>query len=274
MLKQRIITASILLPLVVAGILLLPEFVFTMISLLIVIGIGGWEWAKMAGHERFQAQLLFILSLVTLAVIVYSYSSVFFPVVMTVALGWWIIAFILMARYQQKTGFYQKNEWIFTVAAHIVLVSAWWFLTQLHAFSPLWILYLLLLIVIADTAAYFSGKQFGIRKLAPELSPGKTIEGVMGAVAGVLVWSVVAIVYFHIPTRYWLYFVLLSILTALVSVGGDLFISMMKRESGLKDSGSILPGHGGLLDRIDSLLAALPLFTIGLMWVGLQELSR
>jgi phosphatidate cytidylyltransferase len=273
MLKQRIITAVILLPLVIAGILLLIKPLFALFSFVIIIGIGGWEWARMAGYEKVQSRLLFILSLSMLAGIVYGYSDVFFPIVMSIALIWWGIALVLMVSYQQKMDFYQKNEWIFTVAAHIVLVSAWWFLAKLHTFNAQWILYLLLLIVIADTAAYFSGKRFGKRKLAPELSPGKTTEGVLGAVFGVLLWSVLAIVFFNVPSNYWFYFVLLSLLTALISVGGDLFISMMKREAGLKDSGSILPGHGGLLDRIDSLLAALPLFTIGLVWAGLQDLS-
>lgn len=273
MLKQRVITAVILLPLVIASILLLPETVFALLSLAILIGVGGWEWARMAGHDKYPSRWLFILSLVTLAGIVYHYSAVFSPFLMAIAIMWWIIALLLMINYQQKNVFYQRNEWIFTVAAHIVLVAAWWFLNKLHGINPHWILYLLLLIVIADTAAYFSGRRFGKRKLAPELSPGKTIEGVLGAIAGVLLWSMVAIIFFNISSSYWLYFVLLSVLTALLSVAGDLFVSMMKREAGLKDSGSILPGHGGLLDRVDSLLAAIPLFTIGLLWAGLQNLS-
>lgn len=273
MLKQRVITAVILLPLVIASILLLPETVFALLSLAILIGIGGWEWAKMAGHEKHPSRWLFILSLLMLAGIVYHYSAVFFPFIMAIAIMWWIVALMLMINYQQKTVFYQRHEWIFTVAAHVVLVAAWWFLTKLHGMNPLWILYLILLIVIADTAAYFAGRRFGKRKLAPELSPGKTIEGVLGAMIGVLLWSIIAIVFFDIPTNYWIYFILLSVLTALLSVAGDLFISMMKREAGLKDSGAILPGHGGLLDRVDSLLAAIPLFTIGLLWADLQNLS-
>ena len=273
MLKQRVITAAILLPLVIAAILTLRDPHFAIVSLIVMVGIGGWEWAKMAGHDMRPSRALFVAGLFVLAAIAYWYSEVFFPIVMIVSLLWWVMAFVLMVTYQRETRLYQKYSWIFTAAAHIVLISSWWFLDKLHTFNAYWILYLLLLIVIADTAAYFTGKAFGKRKLAPELSPGKTVEGVMGALAGVLIWSILAIFFFKIPTNYWLYFVLLSLLTAVASVGGDLFISMMKREAGLKDSGSILPGHGGLLDRIDSLLAALPVFTIGLAWAGLQNLA-
>lgn len=273
MLKQRVITAAILLPLVIVGILTLRDPHFAAISFIIIVGIGGWEWARMAGHDMRPSRTLFVASLFVLAAIAYWYSAVFFPIVMIVSLLWWIIAFVLMVNYRRETRLYQKHHWIFTAAAHIVLISSWWFLDKLHTFNAYWILYLLLLIVIADTAAYFTGKAFGKRKLAPELSPGKTVEGVMGALAGVLIWSILAIFFFNIPASYWIYFVLLSLLTAVVSVGGDLFISMMKREAGLKDSGSILPGHGGLLDRIDSLMAALPVFTIGLVWAGLQNLA-
>ncbi|HIP95232.1 MAG TPA: phosphatidate cytidylyltransferase, partial [Leucothrix sp.] len=139
-------------------------------------------------------------------------------------------------------------------------------------FYPLLVLYLVFLIAIADSGAYFSGKAFGKTKLAPELSPGKTREGMFGGLAGATIWSILGAAYFGLPTAGWLFFILLSMAVALFSVAGDLFESLIKREAGQKDSGSILPGHGGILDRIDGLLAALPLFTLGVFWGGIEIL--
>jgi phosphatidate cytidylyltransferase len=130
------------------------------------------------------------------------------------------------------------------------------------------VLYLILLTASADTAAYFTGRRFGRTRLAPEISPGKTREGLLGAVLGTLPLALLGMWALGVTPRLGVYFVLLCLVTVLVSVAGDLFESVLKREAGAKDSGTLLPGHGGVLDRIDSLTAAAPIFLAGLIWGG------
>ena len=131
------------------------------------------------------------------------------------------------------------------------------------------ILLLLLIVWAADTGAYFAGKTFGKRKLAPNISPGKTRAGLFGGLIAAPLVALVAVSLMPVESIGTTQLVLLSLVTALVSVGGDLMISLHKRTSGFKDSGSLLPGHGGILDRVDSLLAAAPFFALGLLVAGL-----
>jgi phosphatidate cytidylyltransferase len=146
-----------------------------------------------------------------------------------------------------------------------VLFSAWMFLTRLRTFYPIELtMYFLILIWAADIAAYFTGKKFGTTKLAPEISPGKTVQGMYGALAaGGVCGGVLSLIY-GFPWMIASDFIILSILTVLISIYGDLFFSVVKRQCGAKDTGSILPGHGGMLDRIDSLIAAIPFFYAGI----------
>ena len=129
--------------------------------------------------------------------------------------------------------------------------------------GPEWLLYGLMLVWVADIGAYFSGRRFGRHKLAPAISPGKTVEGLYGAVAAVSVYTLLAAFYFGLDTRGTIYLLVMAVVLTLVSVAGDLFESVLKRERGVKDSGVLLPGHGGALDRIDSVLAAMPVFMLG-----------
>ena len=123
------------------------------------------------------------------------------------------------------------------------------------------------MIWIADIAAYFVGKKFGKSKLAPGISPGKSVQGLWGALVASLIIAIVGFQLFEIKTPQWFYFVCLCLATALISIVGDLYESLLKRRAGVKDSGKILPGHGGILDRIDSLTAAAPGFILGLYWI-------
>ncbi len=146
-----------------------------------------------------------------------------------------------------------------------VLLMAWVFFVRLRVlYGPEMSLYLLVLIWVADIAAYFVGKKWGTTKLSPEISPGKTLAGFYGALASAVVCGVLLGVIYGFQFIIGLDIVLLSVLTVLVSIYGDLFFSLVKRKSGFKDSGSILPGHGGILDRIDSLIAATPFFYAGI----------
>jgi phosphatidate cytidylyltransferase len=155
-----------------------------------------------------------------------------------------------------------------------VLFSAWMFLTKLRAFyGPSAALYFLLLIWIADIAAFFTGKKWGVEKLAESISPGKTIQGMYGALGSAVVCSIILALYYGYPMMIASDFALLSVLTVLISIYGDLFFSLVKRKNGVKDSGILLPGHGGVLDRIDSVIAAAPFYYAGVILIGRSVFS-
>jgi phosphatidate cytidylyltransferase len=156
------------------------------------------------------------------------------------------------------------------VSGLLVLIPAWAGLVWIHQLSrgPYLVLFLLVLIWIADSGAYFAGRRWGRRKLAPLVSPGKTREGAYGALAGGLLWGGVLAALYGVSVPQQGCLVLLCLLTVVASIVGDLYESLSKRERGVKDSGSLLPGHGGILDRIDSLTAAAPVFALGLHLIG------
>ena len=267
-LKQRIITAAILMVVVFVGVLLLPNPVFAVLSLIALISIGGWEWSRLVTLEDFHRGL-FVAWLLLLAYMAYQWDDSRW-VFIVLGVVWWAVALVLLSIYESGTTLYKDHKWLLRIAAFFVLVPAWVAIITLHQHYPQLVLYLILLVASADTGAYFAGKAFGKNKLAPELSPGKTKEGMLGGLTGALVLSVFAAGYFALPAQDWFYFIALSVAVALISVAGDLFESLIKREAGQKDSGNILPGHGGILDRIDGLLAALPLFTLGIFWGAIQ----
>jgi len=269
-LKQRVITGVVLVVAVLFGVLIPTPPIFAIFSMIVFISLSGWEWSRLVSLIDNQ-RTIFIVALLLVSVLVYASDGFrWFFIVLGVII--WMIFLILLAIYEKDTSVYKDNAWLLRLAAFLVLIPAWASLITLQQFYPLLVLYLVFLIAIADSGAYFSGKAFGKTKLAPELSPGKTREGMFGGLAGATIWSILGAAYFGLPTAGWLFFILLSMAVALFSVAGDLFESLIKREAGQKDSGSILPGHGGILDRIDGLLAALPLFTLGVFWGGIEIL--
>ena len=271
MLKLRIITASILLPLVLAGILWLPDIYFA-IFVAIFACVGSWEWTRfMCSSESAQVSALrwLYVSLVALVLLLswfYVLGNVSLTgLVLNVAVAWWVVAIILIIVFPGAAWF-RKNLVIKGVTGILVLVPAWVAQVSLrndHIAGVELLLYLLILIAAADTGAYFGGRQWGKHKLAHKVSPGKTWEGVA---SGMVCVSVVALIYCYsldLQLQGWAnvwVFVGISLATAIFSIAGDLTESLYKREAGLKDSGKILPGHGGVLDRIDSLTAAAPVF--------------
>ena len=263
-LKQRVVTGVVLIIAVLLGVLLLPNTVFAAIALIVFISIGGWEWGRLVSFDG-QTRGLFVAGLLVTALLAYFVKDLRWAFIV-VGVVWWAIVLVLLAMYEQGTYLYKDNKWLLRLAAFLVLVPAWIALITLHQHNTLLVLYLIFLVAITDSGAYFTGKALGKNKLAPELSPGKTREGMFGGVAGAAVWSILGAWFFAVPAADWLYFILLSLVVAFMSVSGDLFESLIKREAGQKDSGNILPGHGGILDRVDGLIATLPIFTLGIFW--------
>ena len=266
MLKQRVITGVLLALAVLLGVLLLPSSLFAVISMIVLITLGGWEWANLTGFKHDKPRSIFIGLLLLVAVISYLWTATHWVFIIVGVLGW-AYALTLMYGYKRDKGL-QDKAWLLPISSLWILIPAWLSLVELHAQTPVLVLYLIFLVAIADSSAYFAGKMMGLTKLAPDLSPGKTIEGFKGGLFGAGIWALLACFYFGYSFGHAIIFILLSLLVAAISVAGDLYESLLKREAGEKDSGTLLPGHGGILDRIDGLLAALPVFTLGLLIIG------
>lgn len=231
--------------------------------------LAGWEWGSLAGVENRSARLAFCGALLLTMATYRLWLGYLFDWFMWPVLAWWVALAIAMRQVPEKL-----LKWNYPVAAklavgYFVLLSAWIMFVWLHVnFGAKQVLYLLVLIAVADMGAYFVGKNWGVNKLMPEISPGKTVEGLYGALGAAVLLALAVGGYFYGIAEKWsgmvfADFVLLSVMTVLASVCGDLFESLLKRLRGVKDSGAWLPGHGGVLDRIDSLLAAVPMFYAG-----------
>jgi phosphatidate cytidylyltransferase len=274
MLKHRVLTAITIVVPVFLLIWLGTSPVFAGFALL-VIAVGAWEWSRLVGFASAVSRNLYALAIPSLAALLLlvwqqgSWSSVH-GWVLALASLWWLGVFLGLLGYRPGLGRHAWGRFLLRVAGFFTLVPAAIALVWLHEANPYWVLYLLLLVAAADTGAYFAGRRFGRTRLAPEISPGKTREGVFGALMVVILVATGAAWIFGLPPMDALLFVLLSIVVALVSVAGDLQESVLKREAGVKDSGTLLPGHGGVLDRVDSLTAAAPVFVAGLLWASLQ----
>jgi phosphatidate cytidylyltransferase len=261
MLKQRFITAVVLAISVLFCVLLLSPQLFAVVSLIAFMSIGGWEWARLLGFEDMQRAWA-VIALIVIGLVIHLTGLAWYAI--SVGVVWWVTILGLLVVYRQNSTFYSSRSWLLALSGVLILVPAWLAITRLQAHDPHLVLYLIFLVATMDTGAYFVGKAVGANKLAPHLSPGKTLEGAKGGLAASLVFAFLGATYFGFTGASWFYFLLLSLLVAALSVAGDLFESLVKREAGQKDSGSILPGHGGVLDRVDGLLAALPVFVLGL----------
>jgi phosphatidate cytidylyltransferase len=273
MLRQRIITALAIIVPVFLLIVFAPTWLFGLF-VLAVVGLGAWEWAQLGGLRSAPERLGYIASALVLfgALLVLWLAvgwSAWHGVVLVLAVLWWLFVFVGLAWYRQGLSASPGGRLLVQAAGYLTLVPSGLALVWLHALDPMLVLYLILLVAAADTGAYFAGRQFGRSKLAPEISPGKTREGLFGALFVVIPVGLLGAWLFGLAALDALVFGLLSIVVALVSVAGDLQESVLKREAGAKDSGTLLPGHGGVLDRIDSLTAAAPVFLFGLLWTAL-----
>ncbi len=274
MLKQRVLTALVLAPLVIWAIFSLPDDGFTGL-LLAIMSIAAWEWSRLAGllqpgPRLFYVVVLFLI-LSSLGFYLQRHRIVFDSIYLAVA-GLWLLALLWLSYYRTHTVA-RSGFGLFKLLAGVVIILgpfvALLVLRHREPFGPQWIMYLLLLIWIADSGAYFTGRAFGKHKLLYNVSPGKSWEGVLGGLLGSLILALLGGWWFELPLRQYPPFIIVSLVVVVFSVAGDLVESLLKRQAGVKDSGHILPGHGGILDRIDSLTAAAPVFAAGLYLMGL-----
>jgi phosphatidate cytidylyltransferase len=262
MLRQRVITALVLGPLVILVVLAVPHAITVAVLSLLVLA-GAWEWSAFPGFSEYSARLGYV-ALIGACLVATWYLGVDngrSDLMLYGALAWWVLALLWIALAPANV-----NRATAAIAGLFVLIPVWVALVRLHAQGPQLLLFLLLLVVAADIGAYFAGRAFGKHKLAPKVSPGKTWEGVAGGLFAALLMAALGVWWFDMST---VPFMILCLVVAIASVVGDLTESLFKRHAGLKDSGSILPGHGGVLDRVDSVTAAAPVFVIGLERLGL-----
>jgi phosphatidate cytidylyltransferase len=269
--KQRVITALILAPLAVLAVLWLPTIVFAVFIALLVL-VGAWEWSRLAGIKPRAARSLLLLPHVAILVGLWWLGQPALLVTAWVGAAWWLLALLWLWQRQFAASDTSANRLLKLLAGLLMFVPAWAALVLLHGDpdrGPAWALFGVMLAWAADTFAYFVGRRFGGAKLAPNISPGKTWAGFWGGMAGTLLVASVGAALFGLGLISALQLVALAVVVCLASVLGDLFESLIKRHSGAKDSGRIVPGHGGALDRLDSLVAAMPVFLCGKLWLGL-----
>ncbi|NBH76318.1 phosphatidate cytidylyltransferase [Rodentibacter pneumotropicus] len=281
MLKERVLSAIVLIALVLCALFLFSPFYFAL-SLGLVATLGVWEWTQFARFKQPLARL-FITAFLGAFIFLWLFTESnyldagrvfesYLPFILLNSVVWWGIALLLVITYPNSARYWGKNKPIhllFAFATLIPFIAAVLRLRLEHYMQDphhglFLLLYVFVLVWAADSGAYFAGRAFGKHKLAPKVSPGKTWEGVFGGLITAAILAC-AFIYFSGETllgnRAITGFITLSVATVAISILGDLTESMFKRESGIKDSSQLIPGHGGVLDRIDSLTAAVPFFT-------------
>ena len=265
MLKQRIITALILLPIALCGFFLLKGSSFALF-IGFVVTLGAWEWARLAGFTAQPVRVAYAVVVALILFIMYILPGLA-PWVLGASVLWWGVATYLVLTYPRSSEHWASAASKLVIGL-LILLPAWQGLVQIKQ-EPLgnWLIMAVMVLVWgADIGAYFSGRAFGKRKLAPQVSPGKSWEGVYGGLLlSLVITAIVGLV------RDWSFAQMLmgligAAVIVFISVVGDLTESMFKRQAGIKDSSNLLPGHGGVLDRIDSLTAAIPIFAV-LLWM-------
>ncbi|MDB6143136.1 MAG: hypothetical protein JWP80_2180 [Pseudomonas sp.] len=266
MLKQRIITALILLPIALCGFFLLDGASFAWFIGLVVT-LGAWEWARLAGFEAQIARVAYAGVIAALLFLMYLLPDLA-PWVLGAAVLWWLLATFLVLTYPQSSTHWASAACKLVIGL-LILLPAWQGLVLIKQWElGNWlILAVMVLVWGADIGAYFSGKAFGKRKLAAKVSPGKSWEGMFGGLVASLIITAVVGLFRGWSGSQLIFGLLGAAIVVLISVVGDLTESMFKRQSGIKDSSNLLPGHGGVLDRIDSLTAAIPVFAV-LLWAA------
>jgi phosphatidate cytidylyltransferase len=271
-LRTRVISALIMAPLVIYGVLFASNPVFSAILGAVMLA-GVWEWSHLIPLKTMTGRVSYTAAVAVLMWLLWQTGlAPWIKPLLFMAFVWWLCALLWLSRPQLFASASLLNSCVKMLMGALVILPAWAALSTLHAHDergPTLTLMLLMLVWLADIGAYFAGRQWGHRKLAPAISPGKTWEGVYGGLLASLLFAAVAGGFFSHSLQWTLAFMLVSLVAAMFSVAGDLLESLMKRQSGIKDSGNIIPGHGGIFDRIDSLVAAAPMFLIGFLWLAL-----
>jgi len=278
MTRIRLLAALVMAPLAIAAILLLPTPWMMVLAAVLFLG-GLWEWFDLAEIEDTLARtVLLVAHLALMVAIVWASRSstgptlVLFQLASVIGVVWWLLALLWLGHYRFASDHDTHARMFKLAAGALSVIPAWCALAWIHASTPNghhWLLVALVIVWAADTGAYFVGRKLGRHKLAPRISPNKTIEGlaggvIAGVVAGVgIAWLVAGAQAAQLPAV-----ALVALAAVLFSVVGDLFESLLKRHAGVKDSGHLIPGHGGILDRIDGVLAALPVFALGKAMLG------
>lgn len=272
LLKQRIITALILAPLTLAATFLLPLFEFKLF-IAAVMTVAAWEWANLAGLKQPTQRVAYAVGVLAIIVAMKYLALPALPVV-TLALLFWCVALGWVSTFPNSKGQWQ-SVMARSLMGLLVLIPTWSGLVELKAqpSGNAWLLLLMLLVWGADVGAYFAGRAWGKRKLAARVSPGKTWAGFYGGLCSSLLVALVFGLVMSLQGAQLVGLMLVCLVTALVSVLGDLLESMLKRHRGIKDSSNLLPGHGGVMDRIDSLTAAAPIFALGLILFELTQVA-
>jgi len=276
-LKQRVVTAIVIAAVFFSALFFSSPYSFSLMTAVVVV-YAAWEWSNLAGFSHRLVRLIYALGLALLLIASGYILGLSESSSLDLAAGktlmawlapWWAIALLWVQGYPSSALLW-GSRWVRGLMGYLVLMPAWLAMVILiHAHQGEWLIMIVVLIVaFADIGAYFSGRAFGKHKLATNVSPKKTWEGLVGGVVANLIF--VALLLLALNVDQWPMLLGLVMITVLASVLGDLLESMVKRHRGIKDSGNILPGHGGILDRLDSLTAALPVFTLVYLYSGFQ----
>jgi phosphatidate cytidylyltransferase len=253
-----LITALVLAAGLLLALFALPPMAASLVFSVLIL-IGAWEWSALAGFPETAGRVIYAGAALLIGVALWFFvrPETGLTAIAAIDVAVWVVGLFWILRSPESVP-----RSFALLSGLIVLPFAWWLITELLAGrGPWWVLLLIVVVAAADIGAFFSGRAFGRVKLAPRVSPGKSWEGVVGGVLGAAIVGAIAGAWLELSiTR----MVLLTVSIAAISVVGDLTLSMLKRRAGVKDSGTIFPGHGGVLDRVDSLLAALPLYLLGL----------
>lgn len=268
MLKTRILTALVVLPILIVAIVWLKPLYFAMI-LTVLILCAAWEWSALIGFSRVYSRILYVL-----CIAVGLFLSAFLPVfyISLIAALIWLWALVAIVHYQRDgagAGFQLPIARSFFGC--IILVATWISLLTLQTaddFGPHWLLFVLGIVFAADVGGYFAGRALGKHALCSRVSPKKTWEGFAGGLLFSLIVAAIGGLFLSLSREQYFLLLFLTLITALFSVVGDLCVSLLKRMSGLKDSGTFFPGHGGILDRLDSVASATVIFVFGAQLLG------
>ncbi len=274
MTRTRLLAAAVMAPVAIAAVLLLPTpWVVALGAVLFLAGM--WEWFHLAEIEDTLARsILLVANLLLMVAMVWASptdaggSLVLFKLAVVVGVVWWLLAMLWLMHYDFASDHDTHARVFKLAAATLSVIPAWCALALIHRDGHGWLLVALAIVWAADSGAYFAGRAFGKRKLAPRISPNKTLEGLAGGLLAAIAVALAGAALMGTEGSMLPLVALVALLAVLFSVVGDLFESLLKRHVGAKDSGNLIPGHGGLLDRLDSVLAALPVFALGKIWLG------